>query len=520
MNTAEVLIVGAGPTGLVLALSLARQGVKPRIVDKNPGPGTASRAMAVQARTLELYRQLGLADEVAAGGIEMKRTVVHTRSREVARLEFGTAGERLSPYPFAVSFPQDDHERLLVEHLSNAGVEVEWGTDLVEFSDDGHAVRATLRRDGIREEVEVAYLAGCDGARSAVRQGLGIGFPGGTYQQLFYVADAEATGRATGGENVNACFTPNGFAIVFPIRSTGMHRLIGIVPEELEARESLSFEDVRPFFEKQIDVTVHKINWFSTYHVHHRVADNFRAGRVFLAGDAGHIHSPAGGQGMNTGIGDAINLAWKLAAVLSGRADRSLLDSYEPERIAFARTLVSTTDRVFRLIVGRSAVSRIARALIPYVAPLVMRIPRVSRAAFDLISQTRISYRESALSAGAAGAVQGGDRLPWVPGEEGDNFEPLASLDWQIHVYGEATPALRTTARALGLELHEFRWSGRAEAAGIARDALYLVRPDGYVALADAAQDARTLRAHLSRFKIAPREIHLSVDAGAPAGRL
>jgi hypothetical protein len=285
-----------------------------------------------------------------------------------------------------------------------------------------------------------------------------------------------------------------------------MHRLIGVVPEELEARESITFEDIRPFLEKLIDIHVHKVNWFSRYQSHHREADHFRAGRDFLAGDAGHIHSPMGGQGMNTGIGDAVNLAWKLAAVLDGRADPAILDTYEPERIAFAHTLVATTDKVFRVVSGRGVSSQMFRELLaPHIAPFALGFSRVRKAAFRALSQTRINYRESSLSVGSAGDVHGGDRLPWAGGDGFDNFEPLAAIDWQVHVYGEASQTLREAARAFEIPLHEFPWTEHADEAGLERDALYLVRPDGYVALADAEQDAQALQAHLSRFKIAPR---------------
>jgi 2-polyprenyl-6-methoxyphenol hydroxylase-like FAD-dependent oxidoreductase len=503
MKDAEVLVVGAGPTGLVLALSLARQGLGPRIVEKSPGPGEASRAMAVHARTLELYRQLGIADEVVRRGIKVERIHLREGSREVARLEFGDIGEGLSPYPFVLSFPQDDHERLLVEQLAAAGVEVEWDTELVDFADEGGRVRATLRKNGAVETAGAAYLCGCDGAGSSVRQGLGLDFPGGTYRQVFFVADVEAEGGAADNDDLNACLSSNGFVLVFPVRSSGMHRVIGIVPEELETREGLTFEDVRPFLERQIDVRVRAVNWFSRYLSHHRVADRFRVGRSFLAGDAGHIHSPAGGQGMNTGIGDAVNLAWKLAAVVDGRADASILDTYEPERIAFARTLVATTDKAFHLVAGQGAGSRVVRELFPHIAPFVTGFTGVRRAMFRTVSQTRINYRHSSLSAGSAGDVEGGDRLPWVEGL--DNFAPLGTLDWQAHVYGAAGEPLREASRALRIPLHEFPWTEAAGEVGLERDALYLVRPDGYVALADREQGAEALRAFVALFAIVPR---------------
>lgn len=215
---------------------------------------------------------------------------------------------------------------------------------------------------------------------------------------------------------------------------------------------------------------------------------------MFIAGDAGHIHSPAGGQGMNTGIGDAVNLSWKLAAVVQGRADPSLLDTYETERIAFARSLVATTDQMFRLMVGKGVRGQAAReVLMPNLAPFLMGFSGVRTAAFEFVSQIRVNYHGSA-------------RLPWVPSEGGDNFGPLQSCDWQAHVYGDAKSALRDAAHETGLALHQFPWTREAQEAGLKRDALYLVRPDGYVALADAGQNVEALQQSLSRFQIVPRQ--------------
>jgi len=321
---------------------------------------------------------------------------------------------------------------------------------------------------------------------------------------MFFVADVEATGQAVDNQDVNLCLGVNTFCALFPVRSTGMHRLIGIVPEQAAAPEPLSFEDVRANIENLIDVRVQRVNWFSNYHVHHRVAEHFRIGRVFIAGDAGHVHSPVGGQGMNTGIGDAVNLAWKLAAVLQDRADHAILDTYEPERIAFARSLVATTDKVFQGIVGRGIAAHLVRTLlIPHVMPFLLGFSAVRRAQFKLVSQTRVNYRDSRLAEGSAGHVHGGDRLPWVPDQ--DNFAPLKSLDWQVHVYGEANPALREKIQALGLDLHEFKWSPDADQAGLKRDALYVVRPDGYVALASVGQDVQKLQRLVEQFRILPR---------------
>ena len=284
-----------------------------------------------------------------------------------------------------------------------------------------------------------------------------------------------------------------------PVRATGMQRLIGLVPRTLSERMDLSFDDLRHDVEALLGVRVAAVNWFSTYRVHHRVADRFRQGRAFLLGDAAHVHSPAGGQGMNTGIGDAINLGWKLADVVRGRVPATLLDSYEPERIAFARTLVATTDRAFGRVVAPGLAGVAGRRLLAPVAAAMSRLPALRRLAFRRISQIGIRYPDSPLSEGKAGRVRGGDRLPWT-GTGADNHAPLASLDWQAHVYGTLTVAVERACAAAGLPLHRFGWSADAAKAGLARDALYLIRPDGHVALAaPGARAAAALPAWLAR---------------------
>jgi hypothetical protein len=254
-------------------------------------------------------------------------------------------------------------------------------------------------------------------------------------------------------------------------------------------------------------IDVERVNWFSTYHVHHRVADRFSEGRAFLLGDAAHIHSPVGGQGMNTGIGDAANLAWKLAAVLNGRADRSLLESYEPERIAFARRLVATTDRAFTGVTSDGAIARRVRLdLVPAVVPMIFTFAVTRRFMFRTISQTSLNYRGSSVSEGRAGTVHGGDRLPWVaPDSNGvDNFTPLASLDWQVHVYGDPTPEVQAVCKERTLPLHVFPWRQQIGQAGLRRSAVYLVRPDGYVALADPEGRAAAITSYLDARKLTP----------------
>jgi len=507
-RTTDVLIAGAGPTGLVLALWLTRLGVRVRIVDKTAEPGTTSRALGVQARTLELYSQIGLADAVVEQGRKVFAANLWVTGHPVARAVLGEMGEGLSPFPYAQIYPQDEHERLLIDRLAGMGVHVERRTELAAFEETAGHVRAQLKRaDGSLETCVAAYLAGCDGAHSTVREALQIGFPGGTYAHLFYVADVDAAGAAMNGELHVALDTAE-FLAVFPLKGERRARLIGTVREEIGPRaENLSWDDVSQRVINWMRISVERVNWFSTYRVHHRVADRFRRGLAFLVGDAAHIHSPVGAQGMNTGIGDAVNLAWKLAAVLHNRADASLLDSYEPERIAFARRLVATTDQAFTAVTSDGPIARLARLrIVPLLFPLITRFPSVRRLMFRTVSQTGVNYRGSALSEGRAGRVEGGDRLPWVKTAANaigpDNFAPLTSLDWQVHIYGAATAAVRAMCEARRLPLHVFPWRGEMAGAGLHRDAVYLVRPDGYVALADSKGDPAATASYLDARKI------------------
>jgi 2-polyprenyl-6-methoxyphenol hydroxylase-like FAD-dependent oxidoreductase len=488
MQKSDVLIIGAGPTGLVLALWLTRLGVKVRIIEKTATPGTTSRALAVQARTLELYRQVDLADTVIAKGHRTPAVNLWVGGERKARMSLNDMGKGLTPYPFMHIFPQDEHERLLVAKLESLGVSVERKTELLHFAEQASGVSARLREaDGRESDCEATYLAGCDGARSKVRETIGTGFPGGTYEHLFYVADVQAKGSAMDGE-LHIDLDEADFVAVFPLAGEGRARLIGTVRDERAGRaDALTFEDVRNQAIGQMKLTVDKVNWFSTYHVHHRVTQHFRKGRAFLIGDAAHIHSPAGGQGMNTGIGDAINLAWKLAAVVKGRASDTLLDSYEAERIGFARRLVASTDRAFTFATGQGRLAAFVRTrLAPVVLPALFSLGVVRKFAFRTVSQTMINYRSSQLSRGTAGQVQGGDRLPWVATGGVDNFAPLTSMDWQVHVYGEASSELTAWCERRGLPLHVFAWRPEHGDAGLARNALYLLRPDTYVALAEA----------------------------------
>ncbi|MBK5540408.1 FAD-dependent oxidoreductase [Pseudomonas sp. TH05] len=506
MNRSDVLIIGAGPTGLVLALWLARQGIKVRILDQSSGPGTTSRALAVQARTLELYRQLDLTQTILDQGHQVPAVNLWVRGEPTAQLPLGAIGADLTPYPFLEIFPQDLHEQLLIERLANLGVSVERNTQLLAFDDHGHLLSARLRgADGVEETCQAYYLAGCDGAHSTVRKTLGTGFPGGTYEQVFYVADVEASGPALDGQ-LHIDLDEADFLAVFPLADPGHARLIGTVRDaRAQHPQALKFEDVSQRALHHLKVEVAQVNWFSAYRVHHRVAEQFRRGRVFLLGDAAHVHSPAGGQGMNTGIGDAINLAWKLAAVLTGKATQSLLDTYEIERIEFARRLVATTDRVFSFATADGPIANLLRTrLAPLLIPRVAALESARELLFRTVSQITLNYRGMPLSVGSSGHVHGGDRLPWAHDADSDNFASLALIGWQVHVYGDTSDELQAWCRAHQLPLQQFPWHPAHATAGLARNGFYLLRPDTYVALAERSADPKVLERYFAERDLTP----------------
>ncbi len=505
MNT-EVLITGAGPTGLVLALWLTRMGVAVRIIDKTAAPGTTSRAMAVHARTLELYGQeQGLAAEVVADGHKVEHLNIWTRGKRTGRMPLGKFGEGLTPYPFVLTYPQDAHEKLLIKHLEAAGIRVERQTELTGFTQDKNGVTAQLKNaSGAIEEVMAAYLCGGDGAHSTVRNTLGMSFEGGTYSQIFFVADVEAEGAVTANQEGYFCLNPKDFCLVFPLKKKNI-RIIGIVPDDVKKDiATLSFDDVAKRVAADTNLNVTNVNWFSAYHTHHRMADSFRRDRVFLLGDAAHIHSPAGGQGMNTGIGDAINLAWKINAVLRGHIVPDVLNTYAAERMGFARRLLKTTDTAFRFVTGGSYLSGLlCSRLLPYLAPLLFKIPGFGKMAFRTISQLGIAYPRSALSAGSRDLpIVPGDRMPFIAA----HADASNAGHWNLQSFGDIPADVKAFCQQHGLAHYSFPYYrvGTAPAAG----AFYLVRPDGYVAFAGSVEDVPLLREYITRWRLIFRQKH------------
>jgi 2-polyprenyl-6-methoxyphenol hydroxylase-like FAD-dependent oxidoreductase len=506
----DVLVVGAGPTGLMLANQLARRGVRAMIIDRHAGPVVETRALGVQARTLEIYTHLGIDRQAIDLGRKAEGANMWVHGRRAAWVPLSEIGRAMSPYPYLLILGQDDNEKLLGETLRRSGMAVQWNTELVELAPDPDRVIARVKdADGTIREVAAAWVAGCDGARSAVRELNRVAFPGAPYEHVFFVADTHMAGPMV-PDQLNVYLWRGGFHLFFPMRGEDHWRLVGIVPPPLRGKEDLKFDDVFDSIRREAGagLALRGCTWFSTYRIHHRRAERFRVGRCFVLGDAAHIHSPVGAQGMNTGLQDAYNLGWKLALVVSGRCDASLLDTYEAERIPVARHLLETTDRLFSAAVSGSWVAGTFRtSIFPKLLAMAMRIDRVRKTAFRTISQIGIRYRESPLSETRESlpesAPRAGDRFPWLRlrllpgGPVRDFFGELDDTRFHLVLAGQPEPTSGVADLEDLLRIHRIPGDPdndeELSRTGIPRTAFYLVRPDGYVGLCGAVFDPATL---------------------------
>ncbi|MGK2932525.1 MAG: FAD-dependent monooxygenase [Solirubrobacterales bacterium] len=493
----DVIVVGAGPSGLMAAVCLATQGVRTVVIDHKDGPTRESRALALQARSLEIFDQLGMIEDVLAEAVPAPAICPGFGRRVFGSLKFTGMGKRVTPYPGLFILEQSKNERMLHDTLLARGGEVKWQHRVRELRivNDGAGVEVVADTASGEETIRARWCIGADGASSTVRKTLGLAFHGTTNDLSFFVADAEDVAGLV-PDAINMRIQGDDFMLGFPMGGTGHYRLLGIA----DAPESLSDDDLERLVQTRLNeafgVRYSRSAWFSRYRAHHRLAERFRVGPVFLVGDAAHVHSPVGAQGMNTGLQDAHSLACKLTAVLHGAATEASLDRYEAERRPVAAILVKTTDAAFARITSPGRVAGFVRdRIVPFVAPFAVRfVPRLigTERIYGYLSQTRIRYRMP--RSGRRDKLVG-RRLAW----SGSNYAALRGLTWQVHTYGGDPDGCDDVARVIGADPFFFE---RDPFGRLSPKRLYLVRPDGFVAAAaeplHAAEHFRETRSELA----------------------
>ncbi|WP_306335855.1 FAD-dependent monooxygenase [Streptomyces sp. KL118A] len=473
-TTDTVVVVGAGPTGLLLAGDLAAAGVPVTLVEKRAhGISNLSRAMVVHARTLEQFDARGLADELEAKGEPLDRLRLFDRlALDLARLP--------SRFRHVLVLPQYEVERVLERRAVDAGVRFAYGTEVAGLTQDPDGVTLEVRAtDGGSGTLRAAYVVGADGLHSGVRAAVGLPFPGRSVIRSLVLADVRLAERPESLITVNA--EGDAFAFIAPF-ADGYHRVIGWdrsrnVPDS----EPLDLDEVKGIVRQALgrDFGMHDARWMSRFHSDERQAPAYRVGRVLLAGDAAHVHSPAGGQGMNTGLQDAANLSWKLAAVVNGRAPQGLLDTYEAERHPVGRAVLRSSGGLVRLAMAKRPWTRAARTALAAVAD---RVPAARSAATGRITGIGIAYRAPR---GAHRFV--GRRIPDVALKEGRLYETLRAGEFVL-----IAPEGEKCATGRAVRVH---WSS-------GRRTTVLVRPDGYVAWAAEGAEAAEVAAALGKWAL------------------
>ncbi len=478
----RVLIAGAGPVGMTMAAALARLGVGVRIVDPAPARTDKSKALVIWPRTLELLDIHGAVQGFLGAGLKGTGARILARGRELVHVSFESAR---SAYRFTLLIPQSETERLLEEDLAQRGVTVERRVALQSFTDDGLGVTATLQHpDGHGEVAPFDYLIGCDGAHSTVRHALGLEFAGVTESSDWMLADVVIDGALPPTE-LTICWQPDGILAFFPIVG-GRCRVIadlGTAPQE--SAPPLTLAEVQAVLDARGPAGLRARDpvWLNRFHINERKVQHYCHGRVFLAGDAAHVHSPAGGQGMNTGMQDAFNLAWKLALVCQGRARPSLLDSYSPERSAIGDQVLRNASQMTHVAITRNPVLQEIRNL---AAGALGHIPALRQRLVDQLTEMDLHYGGGPLTPphGASHQPANGRHAPDIA-----VTQPGGARLYEVLRGGRlVVVSVGAAAVALPGELAGIATAVQADAAeGYAAGYCYLVRPDGYVVVSSRA---------------------------------
>ena len=497
----DVLVAGAGPAGLTLALQAHDHGARVRIVERRPETFRPSRALIVHPRTLEVLRPLGVTAELLARADTAPQVRLHMASRTV-RAQLASLALPDTAFPHLSLVRQADVERVLSDALADRGVRVERGTELTRVRDDADAARVRLRSERGPEEVACRFVAGCDGPASTVREQAGIGWPGGPYPVEAVLADVDIDGSLAAGV-AHVVAARDGLVFVFTLGEQAAWRLLvtrpasgepvpfGVPGPPVAAAELQALLD-----QAGLDVRITRLAWSARVRLQHRVAARFRQGRLFLAGDAAHAYSPATGQGMNAGIQDAANLGWKLAFAVAGTADPALLGSYDPERRPVAREVLAMTHLVFWAEAATGRIPSFLRGVVaPCAAPAVPALlgrRRLVAAGIRLLSQLRVGYTHSPLSVeGAprlAGGPRAGQRLPDATVTCGGHRARLHEL--------LARPGIHVLLHRDAVQIEELpfgRYVTFHRLTSSPGRGLVAVRPDGYVGFRCGSAEVRQL---------------------------
>jgi 2-polyprenyl-6-methoxyphenol hydroxylase-like FAD-dependent oxidoreductase len=492
----SVLIVGAGPTGLVMANELARDGIRCRLIDKAPHRAMESRAIAIHSRTVETFELMKVANDFLAAGQRIPTVRIYGDHGPIAQIAVGSLDTR---YPFVLGVPQDETERILAEHVERRGVRVERNTELIAVAQHAAGVSARLRSGDRVEEVETDWLIGCDGARSTVREQLAVPFAGSTYPEHFVLADLRVEGDLDPAAG-QVWLHEEGALAFFPLPG-GRYRLV-VANSPSDWRGEPTLGQCQTLVDNRVpgSLRLSDLRWSAVFRIHRREAARFRQDRVFLLGDAAHIHSPIGGQGMNMGIQDAFNLAWKLSLVIAGDASPHLLDSYEEERKPVDEAVIRQTDRATRLVSLHGSVTRFVR---DHLMSLVTRLPGFEERFGEIISGIAVNYRHSPIVEDhpvGGSSLRAGDRAPDAPLADAQRggtprLYDLFAADrcvllllgdagsWQVALprYPEHRLTVHRIAARATPGAHLIDREGAVAARYGPAPAAYLIRPDGYV---------------------------------------
>ncbi|WP_348269171.1 FAD-dependent monooxygenase [Edaphobacter paludis] len=469
-NKVDILIVGAGPVGLFLANECARRGLQYRIVEERSSQSEYSKALAIFPRTLEIFDMAGIVNPFLDVANPVKSVAVVTRDITLARLRFEPEE---SPYGFVAMVPQNVTERLLVEELKHRGGMVEYNTAFFSATQQDGNVVVTLDHNGEVERITASFVVGCDGAHSKVRKTLNVPLEGGDYETPFMLADIE-TNDALPGDELQLCPSEFGPVAIFPMSAT-RRRIVATI--EQPQGDAPNLELVQKILHERAsrEIEAHALHWSSYFRIHHRHAAKLRDARIFIAGDAAHIHSPFGGQGMNTGLHDVWNLIWKLDLHLQGYRSEELLNSYAEERIPVIKSVIQTTDLLTKAM-GTSSV--IAQALRDAAIPIVSRLAPFQHAFVERLSGLGIAYRSSPIIEGS------GERYLDDSMRGGNGICGRFLLVTQ----GTEDPSITDAAKLICSEFDDLvEWkSSRADPP---KNGVKLVRPDGYLAFSSRCDD-------------------------------